>query len=491
MVKDAVSSDAGCEVPPAATQDHFAGMLKNASASLIGNLLSIPLQFLGFVIVARALGPTVFGQYSFAQELTLFVFYIADCGLSIIATREMVRDKARAGAIHGSLLRLKIVLSTLCYAAILAAGLAMSDSRSTFLAVAILGVSNLMFSYLLLANGVFRASGRMVWESVTGMLQPIGFCVFTALVAYSGLVPNGLLPMALARLGSFVPVVLLALFITWRLVPPRRPDRPGMGKGYLGEGLPIVMVMFTFDALLRISVFFLQIFASNEELGMFTVSARIVYSLWTIPYIFSGAWLPGMTRCVAQRQEEAFSQHGMRLTRLLCFASAPIAVVLYMAATPIILLLFGPNYLPGVPVMRVLALAVPFLFLFYGMKTILEAKNQQRRLYFVVLVGLTVALGANTLFVAPMGAVGAAWAYLCGISASVGLGYALVAREIAWGRLVVSVARILCGGVAAALTLWLLLPVSLFLGLGASCGVYLMVLFLIRELNPREMFNRA
>ena len=94
-------------------------MLKNASASLVGNVLSIPLQFLGFIILARSLGPKVFGQYSFAQELTLFVVYAADAGLNIVATREIARHRKDAGTIHGILLRLKLYLSLVCYLAIL------------------------------------------------------------------------------------------------------------------------------------------------------------------------------------------------------------------------------------------------------------------------------------------------------------------------------------------------------------------------------------
>jgi len=463
------------------------GMLKNASASLIGNVLSIPLQFLGFIIAARSLGPVVFGQYSFAQELTLFVVYVADAGLNIIATREMARHRAQAGAIHGTLLRLKVFLSAGCYLVILAVGGLMSDSLSTFAAVAVLGVANLLLSYLFLASGVFRACERMVWESVTGLLQPICFCLFTAFVAYSTLVPVGLLPMALARLASFLPVVAVALVVTFRLAPPRRTPAPCTGREYLHQGLPIVLAMFAFDALLRISVLFLQAWSTKVELSMFTVSSRIVYSLWLIPYIFAGAWLPGMARSAAEHRQEEFVRHSVRLTRLVAIAAAPLAVMLNMAAEPIVLLLFGPDYRAGGPVLRVLTYCVPFLFLFYGMKTILEARNQQRQFYIIVVVGLAVGLMSNALLVPRAGALGAAWAYLAGISTSTCLGYALAATSVDWGALAFSLVRIACGATAAGLALWLLMPVSLFLALAISGIAYLLVLLLLGELNRHTL----
>ena len=462
-------------------------MLKNASSSLIGNVLSIPLQFLGFIIVARSLGPAVFGQYSFAQELTLFVVYAADAGLNILATREMARHKAHAGAIHGTLLRLKLLLSAGCYLAILAVGGIMSDSLSTFAAVAVLGVANLLLSYLFLANGVFRACERMVWESVTGLLQPICFSLFTAFVAYSALVPVGLLPMTLARLASFLPVVALALAITWRLVPPSRAAAPCTGREYLRQGLPIVMAMVAFDALLRISVLFLQAWSTQVELSMFTVSARIVYSLWLIPYIFAGAWLPGMARSAVEQRQEEFIRHSLRLTRLVAIAAAPLTVMLNMAAEPIVLLLFGPDYRAGGPVLRVLSYCVPFLFLFYGMKTILEARNQQRQFYVIVVVGLAVGLIANALLVPRGGAVGAAWAYLAGISTSTCLGYALAAKSVDWGALAFSLGRVGCGAAAAGGVLWLLMPLSLVVALAVSGLAYLGVLLLLGEINRRTL----
>ncbi|MBU1042608.1 MAG: oligosaccharide flippase family protein [Proteobacteria bacterium] len=462
-------------------------MLRNASSSLIGNILSIPLQFLGFIIVARSLGPAAFGQYSFAQELTLFVVYAADAGLNVIATREMARHRENAGAIHGTLLRLKLYLSLICYLVILAVGAALSDSLATFAALAVLGVANLLLSYLFLANGVFRACERMVWESVTGLLQPICFCLFTAFVAYSSLVPDGLLPMTLARLLSFLPVVALALFVSWRLVPPRRAPAPSSGLEYLRQGLPIFMAMFVFDALLRISVLFLQAWSTSVELSMFTVSSRIVYSLWLIPYILSGAWLPGMAMSVAQGQAEQFGQHALRLIRLLLIMAVPMAMVLHLASEPIILLLFGRDYQGAIACLRILANSVPFLFLFYGMKTILEAKHHQKLFYFIVTTGLFVGLLANAWLVRTNGAEGAAWAYFAGLSSSTCLGYLFAGKALCWSTLARSATRVACGTVVAGFALVLLLPVSFLLALAVSGVVYLSVLLLLGEINSRTL----
>ncbi|GAB6127056.1 flippase [Humidesulfovibrio idahonensis] len=466
----------------------LAGMLKNASASFLGNMLSIPLQFLGFIIAARSLGPSVFGQYSFAQELTLFVVYAADAGLNVIITREIALHRDQAGGIHATALRLKIGLSAACYAAILGVGFVLSGGGQTFAAVAILGLANILLSYILMANGVFRGCERMAWEGVTGLLQPVCFCLFTGFVAYSGLVPTSLLPMALARLASFLPVVALALFVSFRLAPPRISAAPQTGREYLRQGLPIALVMFAFDALLRISVLFLQARATPVDLSMFTVASRIAYSLWLIPYIFAGAWLPVMARCAAQGHDEEYRTHVMRLTRLLGIAAAPIATVLFLAAEPVILLLFGPDYRPASQVLRILALVVPFLFLYYGMKTSMEARNRQRLLYSIVTLSLATALAANAWFVGGgLGAVGAAWAYLCGLGASTVLGYSFIAEELNWGRLAVSFLRIGCGAAAAGVTLHFILPTSFILGLVACGVVYLATLLLLGELRPDEL----
>jgi Membrane protein involved in the export of O-antigen and teichoic acid len=462
----------------------LAGMLKNASASLIGNILSIPLQFLGFIIAARSLGPAVFGQYSFAQELTLFVIYAADGGLNIIVTREIARDRARAGVVHATVLKLKVGLSAVCYMTILGVGLVLSDGEQTFAAVAILGLANIMLSYVLTAYGVFRGCERMVWEGVAGLLQPVCFCLFTAFVAYSGVVHSGLLPMALARLASYVPVVALVFIVSLRLAPLSRTTAPGAGREFLRQGLPIALLMFVFDALLRCSVLFLQAWATSIDLSMFTVASRIVYSLWLIPYILAGAWLPVMARCAAGRDEAGYAQHLMRLVRLLCIAAAPLTVMLYLAAEPVILLLFGPDYRAAAGVLRVLALVIPFLFLYFGMKTSLEARNRQRPLYAIVLLGLVAALGANAWFVGGgMGAQGAAWAYFCGLSASTVLGYMLIVHDVSWGTFVLSLVRVGAAAAVAGVTLHLLLPGVLLLALAVSGTAYLASLFLLGELH--------
>lgn len=473
---------------PLVARGRLSGMLKNASASLIGNLISVPIQFLGFSIVARSLGPDVFGEYSFAQELTLFVVYAADAGLSIIATREMAQRRQDAGAIHGTLLRLKAYLSLACYLIILAVGAALSDNRDTFTAVAVLGMANLLLSYLFLASGVFRASARMGWESATGLFQPICYCLFVAIVAYSGLVPEGLLPMALARLASFLPVTALALFVACRLVPPRRGEGSRTGRIYLRHGLPIMLAMFTFDALLRMSILFLQAWSTAEQLSLFSVSARIVYSLWLIPYILSGAWLPEMARSVVNNDAAQFKLDSLRLTRILLQLSVPLAMVLYTAAEPIILLLFGESYRESSLILQNLTFSIPFLFLFYGMKSILEASNRQNLFYILVFIGLAIGLAANFLFVREGGAEGASWAYLSGLFTCTCLGYVFAARTLCWAVLVRSALRVAGAAITANFTLSWLMPVSLVLALSAAGAVYLASLFILREINSKILF---
>ncbi len=462
-------------------------MLKNASSSLVGNLLSVPLQFLGFSIVARSLGPTAFGEYSFAQELTLFVVYAADAGLSVIATREMARRRQDAGSIHGTLLRLKAYLSVACYVAIVAVGAALSDNPSTFAAVCLLALANLLLSYLFLANGVFRASGRMVWESATGLLQPICFCLFVAIVAYGHLTPGGVLPMALARLASFLPATVLALFVACRLVPPRRGEGSGAGRTYLWHGLPIMLAMFTFDALLRMSVLFLQVWSTAEQLSLFTVSSRIVYSLWLIPYIVAGAWLPGMACSIVKKDMLQFNLDALRLTRLLLILSVPLVVVLFIAAEPIIFLLFGESYLEGAVVLQKLTFSIPFLFMFYGMKSILEANNRQNIFYVIVFIGVGVGVAANFFLVAKDGAQGASWAYLAGLSTCTCLGYVFVGKALCWTRLARSAFCVAGASLAAGFTLATLMPISLFLGMCASGGVYLGSLLALGEINRKTL----
>jgi len=463
------------------------GMLKNASASLIGNLLSVPLQFVGFIMVARSLGPVIFGQYAFAQELTLFVVYVADAGLNVIATKEMARHKEDAGKIHGTLLKLKLYLSLACYIGILAIGAPLIQGEGTFAALAALAAANLFLSYIFLANGIFRAFERMIWESVTGLLQPVCFCLFTALVAYSSLVPGGLVPMALARLASYLPVVAIALYITWRLAPPRRSVTVGHSVEYLRQGFPIVLAMFAFDALLRMSVLFLQAWSTPQQLSMFTVSSRIVYSLWLIPYIFSGAWLPGMARSFLEQRQGVFGSQALRLTRLLLIVASPLAVGLYMTAEQAILLLFGPEYKEGIPALRVLAFCLPFLFLFYGMKTILEAQNRQREFYRIVTAGLIAGLSANALLIPRGGAVGASWAYFTGLGVSTGLGYALVGRVFPRRGILLSLLRVALGCGATALGFLLLQPTHLVLGICAAALAYTGVLFLLGEINSKTL----
>lgn len=477
--------DAATAPDAGAGRADFLGMLRNASASLLGNLASLPLQLLGFIMVARSLGPAVFGQYSFAQEFSLFAVYAADAGLNVIATREMSARPEKAGAILAEMLRLKLLLSAASYAFFLAVGAPFCGEPGSFAALAGLCLANVLLSSLLLTNGVFRAFGRMGWESVVSLLQAVCFCGFTAFAAYSGAVEPGLSAMVLARLASFLPAVALAYFVACRLAPLRR-EKGAAGPSPLRQGLPIMLAMLAFDALLRVGFLFLRGWSAPEELAMFSVSTRIVCSLWIIPYIFAGAWLSPLCRCVQAGDMAGFAQSSRELARLLLLLAAPLALGIHMTAEPCVLLLFGAGYGPAAPSLRLLAYSVPVLFLFYWIKTSLEALRRQRSFYLVVGAGLAAGLTANVLLVRAGGAAGASAAYLAGMAVSTGLGlfcvYAACPAQCAglWATL----GRVGCATAAAALAYGLLAPASIPLAGLAACAAYGGALLLLGEPRP-------
>jgi len=150
-------------------------VVRNASFAILGHLLSIPIQLAAFILVVRTLGPEEYGRYAFALEYSVFITCFAEAGLSAILARELAKHKEEASLYLGNFYVLKILLSVFFFLSFTSIGHLFASDIQTLIAVYILGLAAVFFSFLPFYWGIFRAYEKMVWEGISALIQPATF----------------------------------------------------------------------------------------------------------------------------------------------------------------------------------------------------------------------------------------------------------------------------------------------------------------------------
>ena len=88
-------------------------IFKNTSILFTAQIVNYILAFFYTIYLARYLGVSDFGILTFGISFTTIMGVTADLGLSILAVREIARDKSISSSYTGNLIVIKLVLSSI------------------------------------------------------------------------------------------------------------------------------------------------------------------------------------------------------------------------------------------------------------------------------------------------------------------------------------------------------------------------------------------
>ncbi len=432
-------------------------MLKNAGYSVVGNLLSIPIQMLTYVLIARSLGVARFGIYGFAMAFTFVFSRIAQAGLNVLATRELARQED-PGQVLTNIYCLGAVMSGAAVVLLIGVGSVWRFDAETWGTVALLGAANLLYVWSTFLNAVFRAEGQMKYEGALAFARSVVFLGALALVIHVFGAEGRLLWIAGSLLVTNAVLLLVGMRIAHgRLVRPTgRPD--GQMIAYLArEAWPMAVAVLLGVLYARLNIMLLKSHCPAKEVGQFSAAVRLSLNLGVIPMAIAGAWLPALSR--HRNDDLLFASYSDGMLRVLAIVGLPIGIGVTLMAHPVIRLLYGAAYQPSADVLQVAIWSSVLLFFSIGMKTMLEATHRQLRWTFALAAGALASVALNLLLIPRYGALGAAWATVGADVVILSLTGGFIVRSCRNMQNLLFAARLALALLAMAAVAWLLLQV--------------------------------
>lgn len=380
---------------------------RNSAVQVGGRFVTIAASLLTLMLLSRYLGPDGYGQYQVVLAF-LIITNFSDLGVNIIAVRHLTAEDRDADEIMGNVLTLRTtmaVVSTVIatVAAILLGG--RDEIGETVIAIA---VASLSFPLTVIAGtyaATFQAHLRMEFIALSSIVQAWVSVAGMSLVALFG---GGLILMLVAYNAGALASSLVALYFVRKFIRPRFSFNPAFMRTLIRDAMPLAVAALLTVGYDRLGVLLLKWLTDNESVGFYGFAYRSIDLAVPLSVLFVGTAFPIMSRYFAEGNIADFKALYQRCHDLLSLGGMALVTVVVLFAEPLVQLLGGSEYDHAVTSVRVLAMAVPALWLGVLADYGLVAVGRQNALLWLAGCSMLINMVANLILIPIYGKEGAA-----------------------------------------------------------------------------------
>jgi O-antigen/teichoic acid export membrane protein len=373
---------------------------RNATVRMAGEVVAKLGSLAFFVTMARQLGAHGFGEFQFALALTGALVFLAGFGTDNLITREVARDRSRAGRLLADAAAVKVaggILMLGVAAVIVNLGDSTAEGRA---AVYVVGVGSLCEVVTKSWHAVFQGYERLELVSATLVVQRLVTAAVGIAVLLAG---GGVVAAAVVYAAGALLSVAVAEGLLRRLGVHRGGLVPARWLPLVRAGIPIGLISLLMILLLRVDITMLSFLADTATVGIFGVAYRLVEATQFIPAAMAVAMLPWLARATA-------AGHGYRLgLKAVTAVLLPLGLVFVLFAKPIVEILYGHAFDRSVLPLQLLGM----ITLLYGLNAFSSASliARDRPLAYAALIGPVIVLdiALNFVLIPRYGADGAAF----------------------------------------------------------------------------------
>lgn len=360
------------------------------------------------IYVARILGATEYGKFTFALAfVSLFVIF-HEFGLPLIITREFSGEKEREKEFY-SVLSLKIVLSMGSLILILIGSFFITSDYVIREVIFILTIFSLISSFLVIIYAFFQARQRMEYQAWATILQaavvtPVGIFVLLSFPSVINLSYSYLF-------SSVVALIFVLFFFHFKVLPLRIFWQKTVWQRFLKMSWPLAFIGLFGVIYTYIDSVMMGYMGYITEIGWYNAAYSIIHVTLLPASFICTSFYPILSR-FSKESKEKFQdtlQDQMKVMILLAF---PLVAGGIAIAPKIITSIYGLNFSPSILAFQILIIIAAFVFLSSPFHYLFIAVNQQKKIFYISGVGAAINIVLNLLLIPRFTLYGAAFATL-------------------------------------------------------------------------------
>jgi len=376
----------------------------NVVFSATAKIISTVLALVGIGFITRYLGKDGFGDYSTVLAFFFFFGSLADLGLYALSTREISRPGSNEEEILGNVFSIRIISSLLIVIISFLFAFFLPYPPAVKIGIIISALAYVFSSGYSVLIGLFQKRLAMDKVAIGELVGKIFQVAAIVLVVKLNL---GFMAVIWTLLFNMV-VSFLIVFLWSRHYLKFRPAfNFAVWKKFLKESYPVGISAIIVFAYFKLDTILLSVLKTSADVGIYNAAYKVLENIAFFPAMFVGLVMPIMSRYIFHERKK-FELVADKTFKVFLVLTVPLFIGTLFLAGGIIRLIGGAGFVDSVPVLRLLAAAMVFIFFGNFFTNVIIAGSLQRKLMGILLFCAIFNVSLNLILIPRFSYIGAA-----------------------------------------------------------------------------------
>lgn len=445
----------------------------------IGTVASRIIKALIIIYAARVLGAENYGVFSYALSLAALFSILSDLGMSAVLTREASRSPENLEKNLGTSFVIKLSATAFSFALVAFIAPFFSNMNGVSILMPLAAFLIAFDSLRDFAFSVTRAKERMELEAAISMTTGVAITVFGFAAIFISPTPLSLMTGYVmgSAVGFFLAYFLLRDFVKniWKNF-----DR-ALAKKLIKEAAPLALMSLLGALTINTDTLMIGWLKSATDVGLYAAAQRPVLLIYLIASLLGTSIFPLISR-IAHKDNGRVRYVLEKTIPFSLLMAMPIFVGGTVLSKPIVLLIFGTEYLSSYPSFATLLFTVILLFPATIILNAIFAYGAQKTMLYSMALGGISNIILDLLLIPPFGILGSAFATV--LSQGMAYGWAWIKmKQINNFETLKHLKKIIFSSVLMGIFAYILnsLGVNIILNISLSIVFYFSMLFILKE----------
>lgn len=325
---------------------------RNFTALMLGNIVTRVLSVIYIAVLARYIGAEGIGQLGAATAIVSLLILVVNFGFDTLITREVAADETTAPAYITNLVFLRLVLTLIFSAVLIAIALWSPYSPMMRQIIIVYAFVYVFDNFSGLARAIFQAYQRMEYEVVIELIRATANIIISLVGIHGGWSLVAI--VGASAFASLLKLILSYILIRWRFVRSSAPLDRAFCRRVLLTSIPFFLLMAANVAQGQVNVLALSLMDTERAVGLFSAGAYPITMLFIIPTLFMDSIYPAFSHDF-RHSPARLAETYQRAHKFMTLVGFPLGVGIMVVSRPIIDLLYGPGFEGAALALAVLA----------------------------------------------------------------------------------------------------------------------------------------
>lgn len=385
------------------------GIVGNIGYLTLERFVRLGLTLVIGVLVARHLGPSEFGKFSYVLTFVVILEAISGLGLDNIIVQRIVQQKNE----HHQILFAGLILRIISLIILIPIGgviIYFLREDEAIHAISYIMLSSLVFRSVDVIDFWFQAQVKPKYVVYTKLISFSTYAILRLLIVFFGF---GLVQLAYAFLFEGVIRTILLVYMYIRKseairIPKFKLD---VAKALLSRSWPLLFSAITVMIYMKIDVLMLGSMTTDLETGLYSSAVRVSEMFYNLPVIVMMAVFPFLVKLKLENIEKFHSALKV-LYGLISPSMLILAITVTFSSDQIVGLLFGVSYRGASDILVVHIWSGLFIAFSVIRGKWLIVENLERYTFYCQLSGAICNVILNLVLIPRFGGLGCAYATL-------------------------------------------------------------------------------